>query len=511
MTRLLVSTLTLLLPLGAAAKTVPVATVAELKAALSAAQAGDELVLAAGTYKLSGASCTAAGTAAAPIRVRAATPLAAKIEFDGLEGFKVSGPHWRFEDLSIRGVCASDSDCEHAFHVVGKADGFQMLRCQVVDFNAQLKVNSELVGGTRVMPQDGLVEGNQLYDTHARATSNPVTKLNVDNASGWVARANLIYDFHKGGGDSISYGAFFKGGGKNNRFERNLVLCSKNDTTGGTRIGLSFGGGGMSPALCAPAFSASVPCDPENDGGVMVNNIIVNCSDVGIYLNKAKNTKLLHNTLIATTGIDFRFASSTGEAHGNVLSDKIRVRDGGSFTGTDNLTQVPPADFSAMYVAPLQGDLRKKGDLGKLLDKGGATAGVVDDYCARTRVDGKHDWGALEHSLGDCTTTIPPLGPPAPPKGDGPLAKDASPPAGDRGSVTGDGSASGADRSGATGDRGATADRASGEGGASAAESGCGCALGARRGHGAGLVLALLALGPALLRRRRRAAGRGRS
>lgn len=489
---------------SAEAKTVPVSTAAALKTAIAAAQPGDELVLAAGTYQLTGATCSAAGSASLPIRVRAAAPFAAKIEFDGLEGFHVTGPHWHFEDLEIRGVCASDPDCEHAFHVTGKADGFKLLRCKVIDFNAQLKVNSDLVGGVRVMPQGGLVEGNQIYDTHPRATSNPVTKLNVDNASGWVARANLIHDFHKGGGDGISYGAFFKGGGKNNSFERNLVLCSKNDTTGGTRIGLSFGGGGMSPALCAPAFSASVPCDPENDGGLMQNNIIVSCSDVGIYLNKAKNTKLLHNTLIGTTGIDFRFASSTGEAHGNLLGDKIRLRDGGSYTGSDNLTQVPLADFLAMYQAPLVGDLRKKGDLGKVIDKGGATPGVSDDYCARARVDGKHDWGALEHSLGDCATTLPPLGPPIP-KTDG-LLRDAAPSAGDRGGAIADAIADG-NRPG--GDAASSGDRSSAEAGAAGGgESGCGCQLDA--GSPGGVLLGLLLFG-SLITRRSRAAGRTRS
>ncbi len=123
-------------------------------------------------------------------------------------------------------------------------------------------------------------------------------------------------------------------------FERNLVLCADQDTTGGARVGLSFGGGGMDPALCAPAWNAAVACDPEAEGGIMRNNIVANCSDDGIYLNRARDTKLLYNTLIATQGIAFRFASSTGDAEGNVLSSRIRERDGGSFVGKDNLTDV---------------------------------------------------------------------------------------------------------------------------------------------------------------------------
>src|SRR6185436_18347654 len=98
-------------------------------------------------------------------------------------------------------------------------------------------------------------------------------------------------------------------------------------TTAGVYIGLSFGGGGTAAQFCAPAFDAGVPCAPEHTNGTMRNNVIVNCSDVGVYLNQAKGTKLLFNTLIATTGIDFRFAQSSGEARGNVVSGPFRTRD----------------------------------------------------------------------------------------------------------------------------------------------------------------------------------------
>ncbi|MEJ7734959.1 MAG: chondroitinase-B domain-containing protein, partial [Polyangiaceae bacterium] len=73
------------------AEVVPVTTGAELEAAIDAAQAGDELVLADGTYAIGSPSCAAAGTAASPIVVRAEDPLGARNEVYGLEGFRGSG------------------------------------------------------------------------------------------------------------------------------------------------------------------------------------------------------------------------------------------------------------------------------------------------------------------------------------------------------------------------------------------------------------------------------------
>jgi parallel beta-helix repeat protein len=409
----------LLLAAPARAEIVHVATTGELTTAIGNAQPGDEIVLANGTYAITNLDCATDGTAATPIVVRAESPLGALVEISGLEGFRVTGAHWRFDGLDVRGVCPSDPNCEHAFHVSGAAHGFVLRRSRVRDFNAQLKVNAAMVAGSWVTPNNGLVEYNDVGDTHVRATSAPVTKLNIDTGDDWIVRGNVLHDAYKGQGDGISYVAFMKSGGKRGLFERNLVLCSR-DTIGGTRIGLSFGGGGTGPAFCAPNFDPNGTCDVEHDGGTMRNNIIVNCNDVGIYLNRSKDTHLLFNTLISTSGVDFRFATTSGEAVGNLLSSAIRTRDGATMMATQNVMDVPAVDFTAWYKAPLEGDLEVIGDITPLIASAPYRADVVDDYCGATRPPGApYTMGALEHTAPICDTTKPPMTMPDGPGGDG--------------------------------------------------------------------------------------------
>jgi hypothetical protein len=238
-----------------------VANVSQLQSALASAQAGDEIVLADGTYDVSqNLSCSAEGTAAQPIVVRAANRHAARIRFNASEGFKVSGRYWTFDGLDLEGVCAQDSTCEHAFHVTGHAENFVLRNSRVRNFNAQLKVNaSKNASNVYEMPHRGLIERNEVYDTRARNTTNPVTKLNIDTGDDWVVRDNSLHDFSKVATDGVSYGAFMKSGGRRGLFERNLVICTKDAPAGSIRIGLSFGGGGTGAAFCAPAFDAAVP------------------------------------------------------------------------------------------------------------------------------------------------------------------------------------------------------------------------------------------------------------
>jgi hypothetical protein len=100
------------------------------------------------------------------------------------------------------------------------------------------------------MPDNGVIESNTLGNTSIRRTGNPVTLIDLVAASHWAIRGNVISDFINGQGNQISYGAFAKGGGSANRFERNVVLCENIlKGTSGQRVGLSLGGGGTGPEL----------------------------------------------------------------------------------------------------------------------------------------------------------------------------------------------------------------------------------------------------------------------
>lgn len=385
---------------AASTRTVKVTDTKSLVAAIGDAQSGDTILLADGTYNLgSKLKVDADGDAQHPIIVKAEHRFKAIIRVSSQIGFEVTGPYWEFRDLEVRGVCATDTDCEHAFHVVG-ADGFHLIGNRVVDFNAHVKANANF---DHTMPSDALIEGNEFFDSHPRRTTNPVTPLDLDNANRWVIRGNFIYDFHKLQGDQVSYGGYVKGGGEAPVFEKNLVLCGRKDLAGGTRIGLSLGGGGMSPDLCAPHWDGNTPCDPETTGGIIRNNLIANCSDVGIYLNRAQGTAVLFNTLVRTHGIDFRFQTSTGEAKGNVLAARLNNRDDADFTSDKNLQRQTSSMFEDLYQNADGGDFRLKGNPAALIGKGGTDPRVTDDFCGRPRT-GALDLGALQSSLGDCAT-----------------------------------------------------------------------------------------------------------
>ena len=339
-----------------------VTTPDEVRAAIGKAEAGDTITLAPGTYRFSGRAIDAnrPGRLDAPVTVRAARPGSVQIEFEQVEGFRVSAPHWRFENLSIRGVCPDDSYCEHAFHVVGAGRYFASVNNTIADFNAHFKIN----GFGQDFPDNGLIESNTLFNTRARNTANPVTPIDLVAASHWVIRSNVIKDFVKAEGNGVSHGAFAKGGGSANLFERNLVWCEdKLRGLPGQRVGLSFGGGGTGPDYCRDR-----KCITEQQGSTMRANLVAACSDVGIYLNSAADSRIEDNTLVDTTGVDVRFATSSARLDGNLVDGPIRSRDGGLLHLGDNETAALWPSYlgyhkvRALFAAPQQGDFSWRGE-----------------------------------------------------------------------------------------------------------------------------------------------------
>jgi hypothetical protein len=176
-----------------------------------------------------------------------------------------------------------------------------------------------------------------------------------------------------------------------------------------------------------------------------------------------------------------------------VLDGKIRGRDQGTFTGSENLESF--ASFAALFQAPLAGDLRKKGDLSALLGKGTARPDVPNDYCGRAR-SGAFDLGALQASLGDCPTLLPPLGAAPAPVGDaGASGTSGASSSSTSGGVSGSSGALGTGgTSGTSGASGITASSGAAQANPAPEDPGCGCNSASARAGETGLVWGVLAI-----------------
>jgi hypothetical protein len=84
----------------------------------------------------------------------------------------------------------------------------------------------------------------------------------------------------------------------------------------------------------------------------MRDNLIAFCSDDGIYLNRAAETVLEHNTLLDTAGIDSRFPESSAEVLSNVVDSVIRQRDGGALHAVGNEGSLLLGLFVGWHPAP---------------------------------------------------------------------------------------------------------------------------------------------------------------
>jgi len=209
------------------------------------------------------------------------------------------------------------------------------------DFNAHIKVNGE----DGRWPDHGLVQFTTLDNTSPRQTRGPVALFDLVGARGWRVADSLIADFVRTGGDRVSYGAFMKGAGSQGSFERNVVVCTRSGISQhGVRVGLSFGGGGTGPDYCRDGR-----CAVEFSQGLMQNNIVAHCNEVGIDVNRSAGIQLLHNTLINTAGIGARGLESTATAQGNVLDSRIRARRGALLQAQHNLEG---ADLGEWWTAP---------------------------------------------------------------------------------------------------------------------------------------------------------------
>lgn len=316
-------------------QTLRVDTPQAIREALLNAQPGTQIVVAPGLYPFSTKLRLGHdGQPGAPIALRAAQPGTVWFTFEQVEGVLVDRPHWVFENLDIRGTCTRHEDCEHAFHVVGRATHALIRNNRLSDFNAHIKVN----GWDGHWPDHGQLLHNTLTNNAPRETIKSVTPFDLVGASHWRVEDNWVTNFVKAWGNGVAFGLFMKGGGDGGKIERNLVVCTPSGISRpGVRVGISFGGGGTDPALCR-----TKDCEAyEHSQGLAANNIVAHCNDVGLDVNHSRDITLAHNTLINTAGVSMRRPPSQARLQNNLIEGHLGARGGSELTAQDNLTLAP--------------------------------------------------------------------------------------------------------------------------------------------------------------------------
>jgi hypothetical protein len=348
-----------------------VRSVEALAAAMASAMPGQVIEVAAGSYALARTLSTGhAATAAQPIVVRASKPGSVDFVVTAQQGVNVSQPYWVFENLNWRGACPQHDDCEHAFHVVGRARGTVILNNRISDFNAHLKINGE--GGE--WPDDGLLQFTTLLNSEARRTELSVSPIDLVGANGWQLLDNLVQRTAKDGGSRVSYGMCLKGAGRQVQVERNLIVCTpERVSAAGLRVGISLGCGATGQEYCRDGR-----CDVEMLDGVVANNVVAHCNDFGIDLHRARNALVAHNTLINTAGIDARQATTRAVAVGNLLEGRLRDRDDAKLEARDNALA---GALDTLLVAPDALDLRWH----ESSDRTRPTPETERDFCGQRR------------------------------------------------------------------------------------------------------------------------------
>lgn len=312
-------------------KTVSVANPQEIENALLKADAGTRILITPGLYPFQRTLRLGQdGAPDAPVVLSAAQPGTVWLEFEQDEGILVDRPHWVFENLNIRGACQRANDCEHAFHVVGRAAFTTLRNNRITDFNAHVKVN----GFNDVWPDHGTMAFNTLTNQGPRETDRPVTPFDLVGASHWRVHDNLLTQFVKLDGNQISFGMFMKGGSEDGRFERNLVICSLSGISmPGIRVGISFGGGGTHASACRRGRCEAF----EHRGGLAANNIVAHCNDTGLDVNRSREIRLAHNTLVNTSGIGVRNAPADAHLYANLYEGVALSREGARLTTSGDL------------------------------------------------------------------------------------------------------------------------------------------------------------------------------
>ncbi len=378
----------------AQARTVVVSNYFQLLGACQQAKPNDTITLAAGVYKVQGASRIKIANRPGPILVKGATgnPADVVVEGVGQDAQSVEmifdlddSPQWTFQDLTTRNTYF------HGFKFNGSSSNCVVRRIIMRDHGESgVKGTSNPTAG--VYPDRLLIEGCDIgFSTDRGGTRDVVEGIDGVGVNGWIIRSNRFVNVLAK--SSSAYAVFTKGNSSDTIIEANrFENCF---------IGASFGGGGTG----APYFRDHLR-EFEHRRGIIRNNVFVRCKDAAIYIHKAKQAKIFNNTIFESVlTIQLRYAESSAWTANNLVTlspanlnePLIRLREGAELLSNYSNRVASAFEFVNGLGPDSQINLHLK-PTASAVDTGTAIAGEVStDFDGQLRPSGKgYDVGADE-------------------------------------------------------------------------------------------------------------------
>ncbi len=342
MKHLSLSLLLIFLPLISLARIIPVSSYASLQGACQTAIPGDTIRIAPGTYTVNGVSRIMITDRPGPVLVQGETgnPQDVIVEGKGQDNEAVqmvfnldNSPEWTFEALTTK------NSYYHGFKFDHASTDCVLRNIIMLDHGESgVKGTSDPSSGT--YPDRLLIENCLIgFTKPSGGTRSVVEGVDGVGVNDWVIRNSRFVNIQKGG--APAYAIFTKGNSSNTIIEANVFEnCF---------IAASFGGGGT-----GDPFFRDNDRTYEHSGGIIRNNIMIRCSDAGVYINKGREARVYNNTLFeCELTIQLRFEESSGWVRNNLVlrspdnpnEPVVRSRDGATIFADEANLAATADDF----------------------------------------------------------------------------------------------------------------------------------------------------------------------
>ena len=380
---------------GAQSSAVNVSSVSQLQSAIAGLTSNTTILLADGTYNLTGTLFLPQNVSTVTIKGASGNRDTVIVKGPGMGNSTIPFGFWAdnvngvtFQDMTIRDFY------QHAIILNGGVNNPVFRNLHIIDIGDQFLKNNPTADGLNG-DDNGLLE-NSLLEYSSVAPDSYTNGLDVHRGKNWIVRNTTFKNF-RSSGSLAGPAVLIWNGSSDTTVVRSTFINNQRD--------ISFG------------LDPNRPADqsPDHARGLIANNFMYKTGniapDVPIAVFDSPQTKVYYNTILLNGGypnaIEYRFSGTTGVDIKNNLTDgSIVARDGASGSVGNNVTNAT----SSLFTNSAAGDLHLRSTATIAIDRG-ISVEVSDDIDGQSRPQGPaSDIGADEYSS---TLPIPIPAPPS--------------------------------------------------------------------------------------------------